>query len=275
MNQIETGKAIAILRKKAGYTQATLAAALDISDKAVSKWERGIASPDISLLPRLSVLLDTDIESILRGAARIRGHNRWKGILILDDLAMVPIYSKPLVYFLLSNFLLVGIREILINGGEVENELGTGERYGLQLTYSNKSLGLALSTGFASSSVMIVYGNVLVYGAHLTRRYQSLMSLKDGANNLQTYSGNAVPIMFCTEERWKQAVYMTLGWESSADMVCGLSPEYKPFVRGVTCLPLNDADQILQAANFVKIIENAGKETMADLDEIARSRGLI
>ena len=46
----KVGKAITYLRKRAGYTQRDLATRIGISDKAVSKWERGISLPDIALL---------------------------------------------------------------------------------------------------------------------------------------------------------------------------------------------------------------------------------
>ena len=43
MNQIKIGRFIAECRKKANLTQMQLAEKLDITDKAVSKWERGVA----------------------------------------------------------------------------------------------------------------------------------------------------------------------------------------------------------------------------------------
>ena len=43
MNQEKTGKLIRTLRLEKGLTQAELAAALCVSDKAVSKWERGVS----------------------------------------------------------------------------------------------------------------------------------------------------------------------------------------------------------------------------------------
>ena len=113
---IDTGKIIAELRKKAKYTQQSLAEALGITDKAISKWERGISCPDISLLPKISVLLDADIESLLSGVADVYSH-KWKGILYIPESSFpldTLIYDKPLVYYLLSNFLLVGITDILI-----------------------------------------------------------------------------------------------------------------------------------------------------------------
>ncbi len=64
MNEI--GKNIAALRKKKGLTQQELGAKLFVTDKAVSKWERGIGLPDISILEKLAEVLDTDIYELLQ-----------------------------------------------------------------------------------------------------------------------------------------------------------------------------------------------------------------
>lgn len=276
MNPIDTGKAIASLRKEAGYTQAALAEALEVSDKAVSKWERGIACPDISLLPKLSVLLDTDIEGLLNGEIITRG-SKWKGILVLDELACMQVYSKPLVYLLLQNFLLVGIKDILIIGGEVEELLGTGEQYGVKFHYSNGVLANALlkNKSFIIFNTMIIFGNTLIYGANLTRKYQGMMFHVDDAVMMKTYSGTMLPIIFCQEKQWERVRNKLSYWESTADMVKDIQPIEKAFTRGVVALPMNDNDQILTAGHFVQIIELSEGREIANLEEIARSRGLI
>ena len=56
------GRFIAQLRREKGLTQKALAAQLHLTDKAVSKWERGLACPDITLLPVLAALLDVSVE---------------------------------------------------------------------------------------------------------------------------------------------------------------------------------------------------------------------
>ena len=61
----ETGKIIQEKRIEAGFTQKTLAHALHITDKAVSKWERGICLPDVALLPKIALLLDVDIDVLV------------------------------------------------------------------------------------------------------------------------------------------------------------------------------------------------------------------
>lgn len=53
------------LRQQAGMTQATLAEALGVSDRAVSRWENGSALPDVTLLPRLAMLLHVSVDALL------------------------------------------------------------------------------------------------------------------------------------------------------------------------------------------------------------------
>lgn len=57
MNQIKIGKFIAECRKKKDMTQSQLAGKLNITDKAVSKWETGKSLPDVSLFSDLCRIL--------------------------------------------------------------------------------------------------------------------------------------------------------------------------------------------------------------------------
>ena len=67
MNAERTGKLINYLRSKKGITQKELAEEINISDKAVSKWERGDGCPDVGILPSLAQALGTDVDSLLKG----------------------------------------------------------------------------------------------------------------------------------------------------------------------------------------------------------------
>ncbi|MEF9951040.1 MAG: helix-turn-helix domain-containing protein [Clostridium sp.] len=71
MDNTRIGKLIYKLRKEKNMTQKSLADLMNISDKAISKWERGLGCPDISLLPQLCSILDISIESILQGEEAI------------------------------------------------------------------------------------------------------------------------------------------------------------------------------------------------------------
>ena len=68
MDKEKTGQLIAQLRKDKGLTQKQLAEALNVTDKAVSKWERGLSFPDISMLEPIAEILDISIMEILAGA---------------------------------------------------------------------------------------------------------------------------------------------------------------------------------------------------------------
>lgn len=65
MEKKTTGQIISEYRKAKGLTQRALAEQLNITDKAVSKWERNIARPDISLIPKLSEILGIPVELLI------------------------------------------------------------------------------------------------------------------------------------------------------------------------------------------------------------------
>jgi transcriptional regulator with XRE-family HTH domain len=67
VNCDKIGKLISTLRKEKALTQKQIADRMNISDKTVSKWERGLGCPDVSLLPELSHILGVNIEEILSG----------------------------------------------------------------------------------------------------------------------------------------------------------------------------------------------------------------
>ena len=67
MDQLKIGKFIATCRKQKGLTQMQLAEKLGITDKAISKWERGIAMPDSSIMLALCEILGISVNDLLCG----------------------------------------------------------------------------------------------------------------------------------------------------------------------------------------------------------------
>lgn len=67
MNQEEMGKLIALRRKEKDLTQKELAKKLNVGEKTISKWERGINAPDIALVSPLCKILDISVEDFLVG----------------------------------------------------------------------------------------------------------------------------------------------------------------------------------------------------------------
>lgn len=79
MNQIEIGKFIAKCRKAKKLTQAQLAEKLNITDRAVSKWETGKSMPDSSIMLELCKILGITVNELLSGQEiRMENHEQYE-----------------------------------------------------------------------------------------------------------------------------------------------------------------------------------------------------
>ena len=65
MENKSMGEIISSLRKEKGYTQKELAEKMNVTDKAVSKWERDVACPDVGSLARLADVLGVSTDVLL------------------------------------------------------------------------------------------------------------------------------------------------------------------------------------------------------------------
>ena len=140
MNAEKICVAIKILRKRKGLTQHQLADKLGVTDKAVSKWERGLGTPDISMLNKLALILDIDTDNLLEGNIAYL-ENNWVGILDVNKFdtnisVISEVYGKPIVYIFLSYFVLVGIREVYIQCGNEEEKI----KQGINVVFENLNL---------------------------------------------------------------------------------------------------------------------------------------
>lgn len=63
------GDIISALRRENGLTQKELADKLNITDKAVSKWERNVAYPDTATIPKLAEILGVSVEELMTAKA--------------------------------------------------------------------------------------------------------------------------------------------------------------------------------------------------------------
>lgn len=63
------GEIISALRKEKGMTQKELADMLNITDKAVSKWERNVAFPDTATIPKIAGILGVSVEELMNAKA--------------------------------------------------------------------------------------------------------------------------------------------------------------------------------------------------------------
>ena len=87
MDQIKIGKFIAACRKEQKLTQLQLADKLGITDKAVSKWERGIAMPDTSIMLELCEILQINVNELLSGEKITMENKNQKNEELMLDLA--------------------------------------------------------------------------------------------------------------------------------------------------------------------------------------------
>ncbi len=71
MDNIKFGKLIKKLRENKKMTQKELGEKLNITNKAISKWERGISIPDVEMFPPLSEVLGVSVEELLNGELNI------------------------------------------------------------------------------------------------------------------------------------------------------------------------------------------------------------
>ena len=87
MNQIKIGRFIAECRKNINLTQMQLAEKLGITDKAISKWERGIAMPDTSIMLELCDILGISVNELLSGEKMSMENNNQNNEQLLLDMA--------------------------------------------------------------------------------------------------------------------------------------------------------------------------------------------
>lgn len=276
MNPSLTGKTIAKLRKNVGLTQASLARKLGVSDKAVSKWERGISCPDVSLWNSLSIILDTDIESLLYGD---EGKSDWVGALFLDDSidSGTLIFDKPLIHYLLSQFLLVGISKIYI----------VGKCDQIDLPCVDIIVVPKLNHQF-TSNVFCIYGNYFIYGPNLTKHFKRAMSRKDKITTIVSMKGKGSKPVFIDQNRViKQSkelldnqyyvepyVFYPSGHFTNKDNLNYIGMNAETMVRGMAIFNVDNYNTVNEMSNYIRIMQQLNGEKIGDLIEILRRRGI-
>ena len=297
---MNTGRIIQETRLRAGFTQKTLADALHVTDKAVSKWERGLSLPDVALLPKIALLLDVDLDVLMSEGLR---EQFWAGLIDMRARsdsssrsvklsrtggAAVPgafqrvdfsqiIYDKPLVYYLLVHFLLVGVRKIYVLADERNSEYLRGEefkalgfdfRFGFP-PYVSEETGMEGFDGKQSAApeaahpgidenYMILNEPWFLFGSDLTQQFQGAM-LSGRDTRLTPHSGSPVFLFSHGAEAYFKDGESFL--KSTANRTLG---------RGMVCVKMDTPDGVLDAATFVRIYQNHTGLRIGNLEEIAR-----
>ncbi len=87
MDQVKIGEFISSQRKIKNLTQSTLAQKLGITDRAVSKWERGKGLPDVSLMIELCEILGVTVNELLSGEKNTMENNNENNQKLLLNMA--------------------------------------------------------------------------------------------------------------------------------------------------------------------------------------------
>ena len=91
MDPEQIGARIESLRKKNGMTQQALAQKLNVTDKAISKWENGTGYPDITVIPKISAVFGITVDYLLFGPKR---GIAVAGNIITDIVKNIEMYPK-------------------------------------------------------------------------------------------------------------------------------------------------------------------------------------
>lgn len=137
MNQEKIGKFIAKNRKDKGLTQEALAEKLGISTNAVSKWERGLSFPDVSLFKKLCSELDISIEELINGEKSKSTESKDKAIIAsLEEKTKIEKKSKKKI-IILSIFILLIIAFSVIYSSTLKINLinESSELYDIAIDY--------------------------------------------------------------------------------------------------------------------------------------------
>ena len=113
MEEKKFNELIVELRKKQGLTQQQLAKKLNITDKAVSKWERGLSYPDITSISMLAKALGVDSAYLIDSCKRDDSKNPYQNKESIKDLIVLVINTLGVA---------MGIAVIVLN---ILNEIST------------------------------------------------------------------------------------------------------------------------------------------------------
>ena len=113
MDQIKIGRFIAQRRKGVNLTQMQLAEKLGITDKAVSKWERGIAMPDTACMLELCDILGISVNELLSGEKIDMENNNEKNEQLLLDMAKEVEQKNKIIWTSMWAIMIVSIVALL------------------------------------------------------------------------------------------------------------------------------------------------------------------
>lgn len=139
MDNKKIGLFIANLRKEIGLTQKELSDKLFITDRAVSKWERGLSLPDISLLDNLSSILGVSVVEILKGE-RIKDISNDEEVIHSLEYAKVSFKEKINNIFNIASITIILVIMSILLFNNIKVYLIQGIKYYPNIWYDNRDV---------------------------------------------------------------------------------------------------------------------------------------
>ena len=101
MNAQKTGLLIYEMRTRKNLTQKELAEKCNVTDKAVSKWERGEGCPDVTVLPKLAEIFGIEVESLMKGEIPLSQDVSGKTIKISSVASFIAIIALVIAMYII------------------------------------------------------------------------------------------------------------------------------------------------------------------------------
>ena len=296
MDPVKVGNAIKTLRQQANHTQHSLSECLGVTGQAVSKWERGLSVPDVSIVTKLSVLLNVDVDNLLEGNITYL-EKTWQGLLILEEYDDIfsgsEVYGKPLIDIFLSYYMLAGIGDIYIecsNKDEkyIRERIGDGQQYGIKVFFLSDDVHIN------SGNTMVIYDNPFVYGPNLTKYFQRAMSRSFGISVLTVTKNIGGSEMMISYDKHRAVI---AGENGKVRQYCApifffpkkyfdqmktnidiksLKPLYaEPLGNGMIEYSVTNEDSLWDTSSFLRYLNKQMGKDVYNLGEIANNRNFL
>jgi len=169
---------------------------------------------------------------------------------------LVPVYSKPMVYYPLSTLMLAGIRDVLVITTPHEQEgfrrlLGDGAEIGLRISYAAQPKPEGLAQAFiigrefvGADRVALALGDNIFYGAHLSDYLRSAAARESGATvfayqvrdperyGVVAFDGDGRAVSLEEKPRTPKSTYAVTGLYFYDNQVVDIASRLKPSARG-------------------------------------------